>query len=79
MFRKQQLLDIGLYDEAVRCQEERELRIRFEEKHIINRLDLPLYRYRRHENNLTNDSHEMKRYDQLIVQKHGMFNDANKC
>lgn len=77
MFRKQQLLDIGLYDEDFRCQEERELRIRFEKKYSIHRLELPLYRYRRHENNMTNNAREMLRHDQLLVQKHGIATDVN--
>lgn len=79
MFRKQQLFDIGLYDEGFRCHEERELRIRFEKKYSINRLELPLYRYRRHESNMTNNAGEMQRHDQLLVQKHGIPNDANNC
>jgi glycosyltransferase involved in cell wall biosynthesis len=79
MFRKQQLLDVGLYDEDFRCHEERELRIRFEKKYIINRLELPLYRYRRHENNMTNNAAEMKRHEQLLVQKYDIPNDANNC
>jgi glycosyltransferase involved in cell wall biosynthesis len=77
MFRKQQLFDIGLYDEDFRCHEERELRIRFEKKYSIHRLELPLYRYRRHENNMTNNAGEMQRHDQLLVQKHGIAADVN--
>ena len=79
MFRKQQLLEIGLYDEDFRCHEERELRIRFEKKYSIHRLQIPLYRYRKHENNMTNNALEMQFYDQLLVKKHGIVNDANNC
>lgn len=79
MFRKQQLFDIGLYDEDFRCHEERELRIRFEKKYSIHRLELPLYRYRRHEKNMTNNTGEMQRHDQLLVQKHGITTDINNC
>jgi len=71
MFRKQHLLEIGLYDEDFRCHEERELRIRFEKKYKIHRLELPLYRYRRHDNNITNDSDEMDRHLNKLVSKHG--------
>ena len=70
MFRKEQLLDIGLYDESFRCHEERELRIRFEKKYNIHRLELPLYRYRRHEHNLTNTFEEMQRHDARLAEKH---------
>jgi glycosyltransferase involved in cell wall biosynthesis len=71
MFRKQQLLDIGMYDESFRCYEEQDLRIRFEKKYTINRLELPLYRYRRHENNITNNSQEMEYHRQVLINKHG--------
>ena len=71
MFRKEQLLDIGLYDETFKCHEDRELRVRFEQKYKIHRLELPLYRYRRHESNMTNNSQEMDRYSKRLIAKHG--------
>lgn len=71
MFRKQQLVDIGLYDESFLRHEEREMRIRFERKHRIHRLELPLYRYRRHDSNITNDAGEMERHRQNLLRKHG--------
>ena len=48
MFRKDQLVNIGLYDEDFLRHEERDLRLRFVKEHKIYRLELPLYRYRRH-------------------------------
>lgn len=71
MFRKQQLIDIGMYDETFRCHEDQDLRIRFEKKYRISRLELPLYRYRRHENNITNDSEAMEHHRQNLIRKHG--------
>lgn len=71
MFRKNQLLEVGLYDEAFRCHEERDLRIRFEKKYKIHRLELPLYRYRRHENNITNNTDQMSEHFENLVRKHG--------
>ena len=71
MFYKEHLFDIGLYDESFRCHEERELRIRFEKKYKIQRLDLPLYRYRRHDNNMTNDSEMMEYHHNSLIAKHG--------
>lgn len=70
MFRKQQLIDIGMYDENFRCHEDRDLRIRFEKKYTISRLELPLYRYRRHEDNLTNDIEAMEHHRQELIRKH---------
>lgn len=71
MFRKTQLFEVGLYDEAFRCHEERDLRIRFEKKYKIHRLELPLYRYRRHENNITNNTDQMNEHFENLVRKHG--------
>ena len=70
MFRKNQLFDIGLYDESFLWQEEQELRARFEKKYKIHRLELPLYRYRRHENNMTNNLEEMDRHNKRLLAKH---------
>ncbi len=71
MFRKDLLIDIGLYDEDFRAREEEELRIRFLKKHSIYNIILPLYRYRMHDNNLTKNSDEMNKYKQKLDDKHG--------
>lgn len=72
MFRKCQLIEIGMYDDKFRCHEDRELRIRFKQKYSIHRLKLPLYRYRRHENNMTNDVKMMEEHEKLLSFKHGL-------
>ena len=71
MFRKKQLIDIGLYDESFRWHEDKDLRIRFEKKYSISRLELPLYRYRRHDSNITNDTDAMEYHRQNLIRKHG--------
>jgi glycosyltransferase involved in cell wall biosynthesis len=61
LFRIERLIDIGLYDKKFKANEEKELRYRFEKKgYKIHHLPIPLYRYRRHENNMTNDSNLIK-------------------
>jgi len=72
MFRKEQLMKIGLYDEKFLYQEDYDLRIRFEKQYSIHRLELPLYRYRRHDNNITNNTAEMNQYYDQLVKKHGL-------
>ncbi len=72
MFRRNHLIEIGLYDEQFRRHEERDLRIRFEQKYKIDRLAIPLYRYRRHDSNITNDSEAMERFEAELAKKHGM-------
>ena len=54
MYKTSHLFEIGLFDENFRLHEDRELKHRFEKTYQIYRLELPLYRYRRHENNITN-------------------------
>lgn len=71
LFRIEQLIDIGMYDESFLHREEEELRIRFEKKYTISRIQLPLYRYRRHGNNITNNQVEMGKYKKLLHSKHG--------
>mgnify|MGYP001464352003 CR=1 FL=1 len=70
MFKKKHLFDIGLYDEEFQINEERDLRIRFEKNYTIHRLELPLYRYRKHENNMTNNKTALRQYDQQLFEKH---------
>jgi glycosyltransferase involved in cell wall biosynthesis len=71
MFRTEQLIDIGLYDESFLLHEERDLRFRFLEKYNIHRLELPLYRYRRHDKNMTNDKEAMEHHMGNLIEKHG--------
>jgi glycosyltransferase involved in cell wall biosynthesis len=70
MFRIGQFIDVGLYDENFLAREDEDLRIRFLQKYKIERVQLPLYRYRRHNNNLTNNKDKMNRYNQMLNKKH---------
>lgn len=70
MFRKDFLFDIGLYDEDFRAREEEDLRIRWTGKYNIHNLNIPLYRYRQHDNNLTKDEETMRKYSGLLNIKH---------
>ena len=72
MFRIDQLVELGLYDEQFLLHEDKDLRIRFLEKHSIHRVALPLYRYRRHEENMTNDDERMNGYLDALSAKHGV-------
>ena len=71
MFRTEQLVDIGLYDESFLLHEEKDLRYRFLQQYAIHRLELPLYRYRRHDNNATNDAGAMAYHMTNLIRKHG--------
>ena len=70
LFKREQLIELGLYDEDFRLHEERDLRIRFEAKYKIDRLGMPLYRYRRHESNITNHDSNVAHYLRKLEKKH---------
>ena len=69
IFRLDQLVKIGQYDKRFRLFEDRDLRKRFLKKFNIFRIPLPLYRYRRHEKNITNDKKNIKKYKKLLNKK----------
>jgi glycosyltransferase involved in cell wall biosynthesis len=69
MFRSTQLIDIGLYDGDLQMHEDRDLRARFLEKYTISRVELPLYRYRRHPGNMTNDRAAWDHYEDRLHAK----------
>jgi glycosyltransferase involved in cell wall biosynthesis len=71
MFRKQLLVDIGLYDEEMLINEDKDILLRCMEKYQGYHLKLPLYRYYRHGNNLTNQKERVEHYDQHLASKHG--------
>ncbi|MEO8192530.1 MAG: glycosyltransferase [Gemmatimonadales bacterium] len=72
MFRIDQLVELGLYDEQFLLHEDKDLRIRFLEKYQIHRVALPLYRYRRHDDNMTNDHASANGYLDQLEAKHGL-------
>jgi len=70
IFQTSHLFEIDLYDEDFRLWEERDMRYRFEKKYQIHRIELPLYRYRRHKNNITNDHESDILHTQKLKDKH---------
>lgn len=70
MFRTDLLFGIDLYDENFKMREDEDLRIRFEKNHNIKNLELPLYRYRKHDNNMTNNKEGMAKYKKILKSKH---------
>lgn len=70
MFRTDRLFEIGLYDENFKMREEEDLRLRFEKNHLIKNIEVPLYRYRKHDKNMTNNSSEMEKYKNILHKKH---------
>jgi len=70
MFRIENLIEIGLYDDEFLMHEDKELMLRFEKKYKVHRIEFPLYRYRKHEGNMTNNISSMKKYERKLNEKH---------
>ncbi len=71
MFRKQLLVDIGLYDEAMRTHEDKDILIRCAERHEGAHIPLPLYRYFRHGASMTTDLAYARDFANVLIRKHG--------
>jgi glycosyltransferase involved in cell wall biosynthesis len=56
MFNREVFDEIGLYNESFRMAEDIEFMKRFSKKFKIDYTGLPLYRYTKHDNNMTNNS-----------------------
>ena len=72
MFRAKHYKEIGLYDESFLRHEDKDLRKRFEKKFKIHRIEMPLYRYRKHKHNITNDKKVMDYHLKKLKEKHKM-------
>ena len=66
MFKLQNLLDLGLYDENFKYAEEEALRKVFLKKYKITRIPLSLYRYRIHQNNRSKNNKLVNFYSKKI-------------
>ena len=60
MFKMDKIIDLGLYNPDFLIHEDKELMIRFKKKYKISNLKLPLYRYRKHLTNITNNNIKSK-------------------
>ena len=78
MYKKDNLVAIGLYDENFRILSDDDLRIRYLQNFNIRRIELPLYRYRRHESNITGDKEAVKQYRKMLDKKHGKKSPKSK-
>ncbi|GAI48087.1 unnamed protein product, partial [marine sediment metagenome] len=77
LFRKDKLIEIGLYDEEFRLREDEDLRLRHLQKYNIYRIPLPLYRYRKHSDSITSDKAKMELYKTKLNSKHNL--GSKKC
>ena len=66
MYRKECLINIGLYNEKFKMREGHEINQIFKKKFKIGRLELPLYKYRMHEKNRTKNLKRVNYFDKLL-------------
>jgi len=66
MYRKECLINIGLYNEKFKMREGHEINLRFKKKFMIGRLELPLYKYRMHKKNRTKNLKRVSYFDNLL-------------
>jgi glycosyltransferase involved in cell wall biosynthesis len=68
LFKTIDVKRLGGYNPIFVRQEDREFRQRFERTNSVGHLPVHLYRYRRHEKNITNDTSLMSHFDKLLQQ-----------
>ena len=66
MFTYESLCNIGFYNENFKMREGHDLLKRYENKYNLYNLPLPLYKYRMHKNNRTNNEEEVAKYDNKL-------------
>ena len=66
MYTYESLANLDFYNEEFKMREGHELQNRFNKKYKIYHLRMPLYRYRVHSNNRTDDSKNTEKYDKLL-------------
>lgn len=71
LFKKDNLVAIGLYDEDFLMLADADLRIRYLQRFNIQRIQLPLYRYRMRKSSMTKDKKSMQYYQDMLARKHG--------
>ncbi len=62
MYRRELLINYGMYNQTFRHREEEELRQRLGNLYKIGYLEIPLYRYRMHEKNKTKQKKQMSKF-----------------
>jgi CMP-N-acetylneuraminic acid synthetase len=70
MIRRKCLMDLGGYDETLRCQDGYDLWIRFIEHYKVKNLSLPLFYYRQHGSSLTRNERRILDTRAKIIERH---------
>ncbi len=76
MIRRQCLLDLGGYDETLRCQDGYDLWVRFIEHFRVENVNLPLFFYRQHGVSLTRNEERILTTRAEIIARHASLRDS---
>jgi glycosyltransferase involved in cell wall biosynthesis len=69
IFRTDQIIEIGMYDKEFLLYEDKDLMNRFLNKYKIFKLELPLYRYRQHDKNITKNKKNILKFSNKLTKK----------
>ncbi|MDC3163083.1 glycosyltransferase family 2 protein [Candidatus Pelagibacter sp.] len=69
IFRTDQIIQLGMYDKNFLLHEDKDLMIRFLKKYKVFRLELPLYRYRQHDKNITKNKKNDFKFSKKLLKK----------
>ena len=67
LYRRGSILKIGLYNINFRAMEDEEFRLRYLQKYKIHNIELPLYRYVMHKDNLTKNTKLIKKFKKKLI------------
>ncbi len=77
MYRKNKLIELGMYNEEFKHREEEELRARLGSLYKIQNLGISLYRYRKHDANKTKQLKHMMEFKQKLFSTHNISKEEN--
>ena len=69
IFRTDQIIQLGMYDKVFLLHEDKDLMSRFLKKYSISRLELPLYKYRQHDKNITKNKKLDLKFSKKLLKK----------
>lgn len=67
LYRRETIFEIGLYNEKFKVLEDVEFRRRYLPKYNIGNVELPLYRYTMHKDNMTKNNLKIKKYKKKLL------------
>ena len=67
LYRRETIFEVGLYNEKFKILEDVEFRRRYLVKYNIGYVELPLYRYTMHKNNMTKDKLKLEKYKKKLL------------